>query len=138
MSAFTARAERDTPSPSQPRGAGCMPSSPTVCSLYQRLLMAAPEQLRAKDSRAENTLPLASTLRLRVFSPGSWDPLYFLHSTCFFQSSLCADPQSLSPYPVPVPAALSPTADLQTPGMWISLNLGQHRLAVCVHTRVSM
>lgn len=67
------------PQPISAPGSWLRPSSPTVCSLYQRLLMAAPEQLRAKDSRAENTLPLASTLRLRAFSPGSWDPPYFLH-----------------------------------------------------------
>lgn len=66
----------------------------------------------------------------------------------FFQSSLCADPsvsltgcqRRAGPHPVLLSILcpyqlLSPTADSQ---MWISLNLGQHHLAVCVHTRVSM
>ena len=67
------------PQPISAPGSRLRPSSPTVCSLYQRLLMAAPEQSRAKDGRAENTLPRAPALRLGTFSPGSWDPLYFLH-----------------------------------------------------------
>ena len=62
------------------------PSIPTVCSLYQGVLMAAPEQSRAKDSRAGNAP------RLGALFPRQLGPTVLLSLKLFFQFSLCVDP----------------------------------------------
>lgn len=130
---LTARG-RDTPSPSHPRGADSGHPSP-LCSLHQRVLMAAPEQSRAKDRPAGNpqlgcpfpqavgTHCTASTEALLLVQPG-YRPRRPTHQTVSGGQGL----------PLRFFVSLRPTADLQTSKARMSLDFGQRRLAVCVHT----
>ena len=74
------------PQPISAQSSRLRPSVPTLCSLYQGVLMAAPEQPIAKDSRAGNAP------RLGAIFPRQLGPTVLLPLKLFFQSSLCADP----------------------------------------------